>query len=189
VDMLVRAGLIEDASKIWWDIRAHSRFPTLEMRITDICTRLEDGITIAALYACLLSMLTRLRRSNQRWRVYANMLVLENRWRAQRYGMERGLVDFGKGQIVGYGELLDEVLSLIREDAERLGCVAEVEHARDIVARGTSAQRQVALYRQTTEGGATAAEALRTVVDWLADETMYGVTLPGAGKNGPGTPD
>jgi len=189
VDALVRAGLIQDASKIWWDIRAHSRFPTLEMRITDVCTRLEDGIAVAALYACLLSMLTRLRRANQRWRLYANMLVLENRWRAQRHGMDRGLVDFGEGRIVDYGALLEEILSLIREDAERLGCVAEVEHARGIVARGTSAHGQIARYRQARDGGASEMEALRAVVDWLADETMSGVSPAGAGKTGAGTPD
>src|SRR3546814_10892167 len=84
--MLIDSGLIDDATKIWWDVRAHARFPTIEMRITDVCTRLDDGITVAALYACNLSMLWRLRRSNQRWSVYANMLVRENRWLAQRYG-------------------------------------------------------------------------------------------------------
>ena len=175
IDVMVQAGLIEDASKIWWDIRAHSKFPTLEMRIADICTRLNDGIAVAALYACLLSMLARLRRSNQRWRIYSNMLVRENRWRGQRYGIDRGLVDFGRGQVVDYSVLLDEILDLIQEDAERLDCVAEVAHARDIVARGTSAHQQIARYHAAKEAGAGEAEALNAVVDWLADETMYGV--------------
>ena len=175
VDILVRAGLLEDASKVWWDVRPHSIFPTLEMRLADICTRLEDGVTVAALYACLLSMLLRLRRENQRWRVYSNMLVQENRWRAQRYGFSQGLVDFGRGEVIPYGELLDEILELVREDAERLDCVAEVEHSREILKRGTSAHRQVALYEERLADGASEAEALRAVVDWLIEESMAGV--------------
>lgn len=175
VASLVNAGLIEDASKIWWDIRASARFPTIEMRIADVCTSVEDGITIAALYACLLSMLARLRRNNQRWRIYSNMLVQENRWRAQRYGFSRGLVDFGKGQIVDYADLLEEILSLVREDAERLDCVAEVENARNIISRGTSAHRQVEIYNKAKTDGADEAEALQSVVDWLIDETVRDV--------------
>ena len=176
VDALIGAGLIDDASKIWWDLRAHARFPTLEMRITDICTRLEDGITVAALYLCLLSMLIRLRRDNQRWRVYANMLVRENRWRAQRHGFDGGLVDFGKGRIVAFAELLDEILDLIREDAQRLDCVAEVEGARDILRRGTSAHRQLACHAQAKADGASDKEAIHAVVDWLIGETLHGVS-------------
>ena len=172
---LVDANLIEDASKIWWDIRCSARFPTIEMRLADICTRLDDGVTIAALYACLLSMLYRLRRDNQRWRLYSNMLVQENRWRAQRYGFDKGLVDFGKGRIVDYPDLLEEIIELVREDAERLDCVAEVENARDILARGTSAHRQIAVYDAARTAGAGEGEALGAVVDWLIDETVRGV--------------
>lgn len=175
VEALVNAGLIEDASKIWWDIRASAKFPTIEMRIADTCTRAEDGITVAALYACLLSMLKRLRRDNQRWRVYSNMLVQENRWRAQRYGFNRGLVDFGKGAIVDYPDLLEEIIELVREDAERFDCVAEIENARDILARGTSAHRQVSVYEVAKTAGADEKEALHAVVDWLAEETMHGI--------------
>ncbi len=175
VASLVNAGLIEDASKIWWDIRASAKFPTVEMRIADICTRAEDGITVAAIFACLMSMLLRLRRDNQRWRVYSNMLVQENRWRAQRYGFNEGLVDFGKGRIVDYADLLEEIIELVREDAERLDCVAEIENARDILSRGTSAHRQVAVYEAAKTTGASDEEALHAVVDWLIDETMQGV--------------
>ncbi|MBV9523237.1 MAG: carboxylate-amine ligase, partial [Alphaproteobacteria bacterium] len=88
VDILTQVGLIEDATKLWWDVRPSERFPTLEMRIPDICTRLDDGIAIAALYRCILRMLWRLKRQNQRWRIYARMLINENRWRAQRYGID-----------------------------------------------------------------------------------------------------
>jgi carboxylate-amine ligase len=103
------------------------------------------------------------------------MLVQKNRWRAQRYGLSRGLVDFGKGCIVDYPDLLEEVLSLVREDAERLDCVAEVENARNIVSRGTSAHRQVEIYNDAKSGGADKPEALQAVVDWLIDETMRDV--------------
>ncbi len=175
VAMLVDAGLIEDASKIWWDIRPSARFPTLEMRIADICTRLEDGIAVAAIYLSVLAMLQRLRRNNQRWRVYANMLVDENRWRAQRYGFSEGLVDFGRGAIVPYATLLDELIATIAEDAEALGCRAEVESAREILHRGTSAHRQRAVYEEARFGGADTMEALRAVVDWLIAETKAGV--------------
>jgi carboxylate-amine ligase len=179
IAMLVKAGLIEDATKIWWDIRPSARFPTLELRISDICTRMEDGLTIAALFSCIVSMLLRLRRDNQRWRTYSNMLVQENRWRAQRYGFDEGMVDFGKGEMVPYADLLDEVLSLVAEDAERLDCRAEVDAARDILKRGTSAHRQVSVYEKMLAGGASEREALYAVVDWLIAETKTGVRAPG----------
>ena len=175
VDVLTKTGIIEDATKIWWDIRPSARFPTLEMRITDVCTRLEDGITIAALYVCILRMLYRLRRNNQRWRIYARMLVNENRWRAQRYGMDEGLVDFGTERIVPYADLLEELLAFIAEDARSLGCEAEVRRARDIVANGTSAHRQRRIYAEATALGAAPHEALREVVDWLVAETAAGL--------------
>jgi glutamate---cysteine ligase / carboxylate-amine ligase len=175
VGALVDAGVIEDASKLWWDIRPSSRFPTLEMRITDICTRLDDAVTVAALYRCLLRMLWRLKLRNVTWRPYKNMLIEENRWRAQRYGLDSGLVDFGQGRIVPYSDLLEEIIDLTREDAAHFGCVAEVERARDILTRGTSAHRQVSIYQEALENGATGWEALHKVVDWLAEETMIGV--------------
>lgn len=134
VSRLMQAGLIEDGSKLWWDIRPSARYPTLEMRVTDVCTRLDDGICIAALYLCLLAMLLRLRQKNQRWRVYANTLIDENRWLAQRYGTAGTLVDFGKGEAVPYAGLLEELIELTREEAVALGCLAEVERARGISA-------------------------------------------------------
>jgi carboxylate-amine ligase len=168
---LIAAGLIEDATKLWWDIRPSARFQTLEMRIADIPTRLDDSISIAALYQCILGMLWRLRRSNQRWRVYPHMLVNENRWRAQRYGFDQGLVDFGKGEIVPYARLLDELIELTAPEAERFGCQAEIARTRDILARGTSAHRQLAVYQAAIGQGAAKRDALKQVVDWLIEET------------------
>jgi carboxylate-amine ligase len=95
------------------------------MRITDVCPLLADGITIAALFRCILRMLYRLRRQNQRWRYYPPFLVRENRWRAQRYGTTEGMVDFGKGAVVPFPELMEELLELVGEDADHFGCTAE----------------------------------------------------------------
>jgi len=175
LDMLIGAGLIEDATKIWWDVRPSARFPTLEMRITDVCTRVDDSATIAALFVSLLSALVRLRRENQRWRIYSNMLINENRWRAQRYGFSEGLVDFGSGEVVPYSDLLEEILDLVHTDADDRGCLAEVVAAREIIRRGTSAHRQLAVYQAVIDKGGEEREALNAVVDWLITETLHGV--------------
>ena len=175
VDTLVGTGVIEDASKLWWDIRPSGKFPTLEMRMTDICTRTEDSICIAAIYRCLLRMLWRLRRSNQRWRQYDRFMISENRWRASRYGIDEGLIDFGKAAIFPFAELLEELIELVREDAEFFGCVTEVEHAREILRRGTSAHKQIDVWQQARSSGKTDAEALHDVVDMLIEETGHGL--------------
>ncbi len=175
VEILIRAGVIEDASKLWWDVRPSARFPTLELRSPDICTRLRDGISVAALYLCILRMLYRLKRNNQRWRRYSNMLIQENRWRAQRYGYGEGLIDFGVGAIVPYADLLEEMIELVRVDAIALDCLPEVEHARKIVTGGTSAHRQRAAYEAAIKAGAEPKEALEKVVDLLIEETVAGL--------------
>jgi len=175
IDVLVEAGLIEDATKLWWDVRPSDRYPTLEMRISDVCTNIDDGITVAALYLSLLHMLYRRRRLNQRWRTYADMLVEENVWRAQRYGVEGSLMDFGIGELVPYSELTEELIELVHKDAVELGCLAEVENARDIVARGTSADRQLRIYREALEAGADDHEALHAVVDLLIADSLAGI--------------
>ena len=173
--LLVDAGIVEDGTKLWWDIRPSVRFPTLEMRICDVCTRLEDAVCIAALYLCWLRMLYRLRVNNQRWRSYPRLLVAENRWRAQRYGIDKGLIDFGRGAVVDYPELLEEMIELCAEDAEALQCTGDIEHARRILARGTSAHWQVRAYGDALAGGASEREALEAVVDVLVEETMHGI--------------
>ncbi len=171
VDLLVRNQIIEDASKIWWDLRPSPRFPTLEMRITDVCTRLEDAVCVAAMYVSILRMLYRIRRANQTWRTYPLFLLSENRWRAQRYGVSGTLFDFGKGELVALRDLVEELLVLLREDAEALGCLPEIERARTIVAEGSSADRQVARFAQLIAEGSTTEEALKGVVDYLVAET------------------
>jgi carboxylate-amine ligase len=177
VDLLVRNGIIEDASKIWWDLRPSSRFPTLEMRVTDVCTRLDDALCVAAMFVAILRMLYRFRRANQTWRTYPLFLLSENRWRAQRYGVAGTLFDFGKGELVAFRDLVDELLVLLREDAGALGCLPEIERARAIVAGGTSADRQVACFERLTAQGASRADALKGVVDHLIAETVGAAEL------------
>jgi carboxylate-amine ligase len=175
VDVLVRGKVMEDASKIWWDLRPSARFPTLEMRITDVCTRVGDAVTVAALLVCLTRMLHRLRRNNQSWRTYPVFLLEENRWRAQRYGLKGSLFDFGRGELVTYADLLEEILTLIHDDAVTLGCLNDVLGARRILAEGTSADRQLACFASAIAAGATRQEALEVVVDHLIAETRSSV--------------
>ena len=172
IDVLVRAGIIEDSTMVWWYIRPSERYPTLEMRVTDLPTRMEDTVAVAAMYVCLLRMLWRLKLENRRWRSYANFLLSENLWRAQRYGVRGELMDFGRGVLVPFGELLEELIELVMPDAEALNCVAEIEHTRTICERGTSADRQLATYRSALEEGATEDEALKAVVQALIADTI-----------------
>jgi glutamate---cysteine ligase / carboxylate-amine ligase len=175
LDVLMNAGVMDNATKIWWDIRPSGRFPTLEMRITDVCPRVDDAIAISALYVCLARMLWRRRRQNLEWRRYPLLLLEENRWRAQRYGLQGSLIDLGRGELVAIPQLVDELSRLIAEDAAALGCEAEIAHLRDIASLkfgGTSADRQVATRDRLLQGGATAEAALQGVVDELISETL-----------------
>ena len=171
VGALVAAGVIENATKVWWDIRPSCRFPTLEMRITDVCPRLEDGLTLAALFRCLCRHLSRRPGAA----ASPSLLVInENRWRAQRYGIDEGLIDAAAGQIAPMPEIVDQLVEMLRDDAEALNCVTEIEHARHIAAKGTSAERQVTRFTQLRRQGATTRQALAGVVDMLIAETAAG---------------
>lgn len=171
VDTLVQAGILQDATKIWWDMRPSDRYSTIEMRICDVCTDVDDAVAIAALYMCILRMLYRLKGTNQRWRQYNNMLIAENRWRAQRYGIDEPLIDFGKGKLVAMPELIEELLELTAEDAADAGCEKEIAHLRTIMDRGTSAHRQRKAYELAVAEGADHDAALRSVVDMLVETT------------------
>jgi len=135
------------------------------MRISDVCTRLDDAIAVAAFYLCWLRMLFRLRRSNQRWRRYNNFLIAENRRRAHRYGIDEGLLDFGRGEVVSFKALMDEAIQLLQKDAEHFNCVDELNHLHTIIIQGTSAHRQVATYINALDSNKDHDEALRLVVD------------------------
>jgi carboxylate-amine ligase len=116
-------------------------------------------------------MLYRLRRSNQSWRTYPNVLIAENRWRAMRYSFNERLLDLARGELVPFPQMIEEILGLVREDAEALSCTRELEHLRTILERGTSAHRQIRAYEQARAAGASDREALRAVVDLLVRET------------------
>jgi len=171
VRVLVDAGVIEDATKLWWDLRPSARYPTLEMRASDICTSIDDSMAVAAMYQSLLFMLYERRIHNQRWRLYSRMLLSENTWRAQRYGVEESLIDFGRSTLVPYDELMEELIDLVSAGAEELGCTNEMLHVRTIIKRGTSADRQLSIFESATASGASDEEALIDVVDWLITET------------------
>lgn len=175
VDVLIRNGVIEDATKVWWDLRPSARFPTLELRVTDVTPHIDDALSIAALYVSIVRMLYRTRRSNQSWRMYPAFLIAENHWRAQRYAVSDSLFDFGKGELISFADLVEELIDLVAEDAEALGCVLEVAHARTIARHGTSADRQVATLQSAMENGASREEALKSVVDQLVAETASGL--------------
>jgi len=170
--VLINAGIIEDDTKLWWDIRPSGKYPTLEVRIMDICTQVEHAVSIVALVQSLFLTLYRLKERNVRWRVYRKMLIEENRWRAMRYGVSGSLIDFGKGELVKYAELQDEFINEVQEAAIELGCLDEVNAARNIVANGSSAKQQVAVYDKALHAGATEQEALNAVVDWMIAETV-----------------
>lgn len=174
VRIMTEAGLIEDSTHVWWDIRPSGRYPTLETRIMDVCTELEDAVCLAALVQCVMRMLWRLRTSNRRWRSYPNMLIAENRWRAMRYSFDKGLIDLGRGNVIPCAQLYEELLDLIAEDAAALGCETEVQHVRRILARGTSAHRQLALYHRLKGEGRADTEIGRELVRHLVAESANG---------------
>ena len=174
VGALVKSGCIEDATRIWWDIRPSDKFPTLEQRITDICGTVVETAGIAAAYQCLLLYFHRLKEKNQKWRKYPNTLTLENRWQAQRHGVNGKLLDLGRGEMVPFSDLTEELIALVREEAEELGCLAELESLREIVKNGSSADRQRVVYNAALNGGAEGTVAQRAVVEHLIDAFLEG---------------
>ncbi len=175
VQILIDAGSIEDSTKIWWDLRPSGRYPTLETRIMDVCTRLDDTIALTALLVCIMRMLWRLQTRNQRWRIYTPMLIRENRWRAMRYSFDEGMIDFAKGSVVPCDELIEEMLAHVAEDGQALGCEKELASVRDILARGTSAHEQLMSFEGARTAGVSVADSLVTVVDTLIANTAEGV--------------
>jgi len=184
LDMLIRTGLIENTGKMWWDVRPNPRYPTLEMRVMDCCTSIDDAVALAALVVCLVRRLYHLRRANQSWRLYPNVLIAENRWRAMRYSFDEQLLDLARGELVPFSLLLDELIAAVRADAEQLGCWREIEHLRTILARGTSAHRQIRTHEEARAAGASQREALQAVVDFLVRETASGSHVKSPGGTG-----
>ena len=164
-----------DATKIWWDVRPHPKFDTLEVRVSDICTSVDDAVAIAALIQALTAKLLKLRQNNMSWRHYRQHHIQENKWRAMRYGIQDKLIDFGSKEQVPMKFLALEMLDLVDDVVDELGSRKEIEHIKVILERGTSADRQVQVYTEAIAKGASEQEALIAVVDFLTKETMQGV--------------
>jgi glutamate---cysteine ligase / carboxylate-amine ligase len=167
-----------DATKIWWDSRPHTKFGTLEIRINDLCTRVDEAICIAALVQAIVAKLIKLRNQNLSWRVYRNELISENKWRAVRYGLDGKLIDFGKMEEVPMRFLAEELVTFVDDVVDELGSRKEVEYVHQIIQYGTSADRQVKTYRKAIKTGASHEEALQVVVDQLIEETHEGWKMP-----------
>jgi glutamate---cysteine ligase / carboxylate-amine ligase len=172
-EALADAGVIRDSSFIWWAIRPSHKYPTLELRIPDACTALEDTLAIAALYRCLVCALTSDRAINRGIDSPRRAIAKENKWRVQRFGLAAELVDpFRRRAAIDAPTAVRRLLELVRPHAAALDCLPEVEHVETILARGTSADRQVAIYEGAIEGGCDEGEALRRVSAWLQRETL-----------------
>jgi carboxylate-amine ligase len=167
-DTLVRTRCIPDGSKIWWDVRPHHRYPTLEFRVLDICTRVDEAVCLAAILQAIIAKLWKMRRDNTTFRVYASDLIEENKWRAVRYGLDGNLIDFGKQQELPARQLILELVEwFIADVIDELGTRKEVEYVYRILEHGSSADRQLQTYRRTGD--------LKTVVDQVVAETLEGI--------------
>ena len=168
VETLVRTNTIPNASKIWWDVRPNSSYPTIEFRICDVCTRVDEAICIAAIFQAIVAKLWKLRRDNLTFRVYPHDLIEENKWRAVRYGLDGKLIDFGKQEERPARELIREMIEwFIGDVIDELGSRKEVEYAYRILQEGSSADRQLATLQQTGD--------MKAVVDQLIRETSEGL--------------
>src|SRR5467141_2959057 len=164
VDLLIKTKCIDNGKKIWWDVRPHPFFPTLEFRICDIPTRVDDTIAIAALFQAIVAKLDRLIEKNLGFRLYRRMLIQENKWRAVRWGLDGSMIDFGKQKEVPTKDLIRELLEFVDDVLDDLGSRKEVEHIHTILDRGTSADEQLRVYKETN--------GLKAVVDRLMGLTL-----------------
>ena len=166
IDTLIRTGCIDEPTKIWWDVRPHPKFPTVEFRVCDLATKVDEAVCLAAVIQAIVAKLIKLRFNNQSWRHYRHHLIAENKWRAVRYGIAGQLIDFGKREEVAVPLLVEEILELVDDVVDELGSRREVEYLNTILEQGTSADRQLAVYRRTGD--------LKAVVDHLVEETKEG---------------
>jgi glutamate---cysteine ligase / carboxylate-amine ligase len=172
VRILTRTGTIADASYLWWHLRPSLKYPTLELRIADSCTRLADTLAVAALYRCLVRCVERRPDLNAGLTAVSRGLIKENLWRAERDGARAELIDEAREATVPLAEVVEDLLALVAEDAAALGCEAACARARAIVAEGTSADVQRLRHEAARADGASERDALSAVVDWLADTTV-----------------
>ncbi len=176
VKLLIKTGCIDNAKKIWWDIRPHPTFSTLEFRVCDIPMRVDETLALAALIQCTVAKLYKLHAANQGFRQYRRSLLMENKWRAARYGIEGRLIDFGKQTEVPLRDLIDEYLQFVDDVADELGCRSELNYIRTILRDGTGADRQLRVFEQTGD--------LKAVVDYIIEETQQGISAPATVSHG-----
>ena len=167
INLLVKLNCIDTGKKIWWDVRPHPTYGTLEFRMFDTATRVEEAVAIAALTQAIVVKLHRLYTHNQSWRIYRRALIEENKWRAARYGIEGKLIDFGREAEVPMRELMLELMEFIDDVVDDLGSRSSVEYIHTILNEGTSAERQLRVYQQTGD--------LKEVVRHLVMETRASV--------------
>lgn len=172
VAALVGAGIIPDASYIWWAIRPSLKHPTIELRVADTCTRIEDALAIAALFRCLVRSLDRNREINAGFDRVGRAITAENKWHAQRSGIAATFIDPFSRAPIGIGQWLAQVLAFVDPDAEALGCRAEIGQLARIVAGGTSADRQIAIFNAARAAGRRRLTAIHDVIDWVGTETL-----------------
>lgn len=169
INTLVKTNCMDDGKKIWWDLRPHTQYNTIEFRICDIPTDVNTTLAIAALIQAIVAKLYVLRQQNQSWRIYSRALIEENKWRAYRYGLDGKLIDFGKGSEVHVRSLIGELLEFVDEVVDELGSREELKHIHTLLDRGTDADRQLAVFKETGD--------LKSVVDHMMEETLRGVDL------------
>src|SRR5256714_1930760 len=167
VDLLLKTNSISGPKQVWWDVRPHPFFPTLEFRVCDIPTRVDDTIAIAALFQAIVAKLNKLIDKNLGFRLYRRMLIQENKWRAIRYGLDGMMLDLGKQKEVPVRDLIRELLEFVDDVLDDLGSRKEVEHINTILERGTSADEQLQVYQETSD--------LKAIVDRLIKNTMENV--------------
>ncbi|MEM1202157.1 MAG: carboxylate-amine ligase [Acidobacteriota bacterium] len=166
IDTLVATRCIDEPTKIWWDVRPHPKFPTLEVRVCDICTTVDEAVCLTAVVQAIVAKLIKLRQGNRSWRPYRHHLITENKWRAVRYGIDGQMIDFGQRSEIPVRELIHELLDLVDDVVDDLRSRKEVEYLETILKHGTSADRQLEVYRRTG--------SLEAVVDHLVEETRAG---------------
>lgn len=171
IGALVRAGIIPDASHIWWAIRPSLKYPTIELRVADSCTRIDDAIGIAALFRCLVRALERDPARNAGFDRVGRAITAENKWHAQRYGIHATLVEPFRREAIGVVAWLDEILDQVADDIDALDCVVELDHLRQVARAGSSADAQLQVYDTARAGGRQRLTALKDVVDWAAETT------------------
>ncbi|MEQ1902537.1 MAG: hypothetical protein ABL866_17610, partial [Devosia sp.] len=178
---LVAAGFIPDASYLWWAIRPSVRFPTLELRIADSCTRIRDSAIIAAIYQSLLHYLARNPESFREWEDHHRLINEENVWQAVRHGIDARFANPVTGEVTVLAAWADELVALLAGSARELGCTQELSAIADIAMEGSSADRQLNRFQSEIASGATKAEALKFVAEDLADLTMCGALAASIG--------